>query len=344
MNPEEIKYCPGTLAEGFSTYSPTALRNMFYGKKVNHILDIDAPEFDEEVAEKFRQNAKIISVSGAHFKQSLLLDKNKLRLTQASEPGQYILKPIPVSPSFGKAEELPANEHLTMQIAKQVYGIVTAECALIFFKSGEPAYITRRFDVNADGIKTHQEDFASLSEKSKINDENYRSSGSYEDIARLMKKFVGAYDVEVEKYFERIVFNYLFSNGDAHLKNFSLQQAASGDYLLSPAYDLLDTTIHIPADTFFALLDGLFSDDYETKSFKALGYYAYDDFYEFGLKLGLMQSRLEKMLNKYRIENVKVKTMTQRSFLSEPVKDLFLKHYAERVKMLNNSYSGKLIA
>jgi serine/threonine-protein kinase HipA len=42
---------------------------------------------------------------------------------------------------------MPANEHLTMQIARQVYGIETAENALIFFKNGAQAYITRRFDV-----------------------------------------------------------------------------------------------------------------------------------------------------------------------------------------------------
>lgn len=343
MKLEEIKYCPCTLAEGFSTYSPSALRNMFYGKKISHVLDFDAPEIDEKVEELFRQNAKIISVSGAQFKQSLLLDKNKLRLTEVGEQAQFILKPVPFRPPFGKAEELPANEHLTMQIAKQVYGIITAECALVFFKNGEPAYITKRFDVNIDGSKTAQEDFASLSEKSKITEgENYRSSGSYQDIARLMKKFVGAYHVEIEKYFERIVFNYLFSNGDAHLKNFSLQQTTAGDYMLSPAYDLLDTSIHIPADSFFALIDGLFSDNFETESFKALGYYGYDDFYEFGLRIGLMETRIEKLLDKYRTESGKVKVLIQRSFLSEPIKEIFLSHYFDRTKMLNTSYSGKL--
>ena len=35
---------------------------------------------------------------------------------------------------------MPANEHLTMQIARQVYGIETAENALIFFNDGTPAY------------------------------------------------------------------------------------------------------------------------------------------------------------------------------------------------------------
>ena len=57
---------------------------------------------------------------------------------------------------------MPANEHLTMQIARQVYGQNTAENALIFFKNGSPAYITKRFDVDIEGSKLAQEDFASL--------------------------------------------------------------------------------------------------------------------------------------------------------------------------------------
>lgn len=343
MNSADLKYCPCTLAEGFNTYSPSALRNMFFGKKVSHILDFDPPDVSEEVAETFRQNSKTISISGAQFKQSLVLEKNKLRLTQPGESGQYILKPVPIRPPFGKTEELPANEHLTMQIAKQVYGINTAECSLIFFKNGEPAYITKRFDYNGDGVKIAQEDFASLSGLAKGKDgEEYKNQGSYEDIAHVMKRHVGAYAVEAEKYYERVIFNYLFNNGDAHLKNFSLSQTRSGDYVLSPAYDMIDTRIHIAADSFFALRDGLFSEDYTTESFKVNGFYAYDDFYEFGRKLGLLESRIVKALDKYRNENGDTRNLISRSFLGADAKILFESHYADRLKMLNNSYAKKI--
>jgi serine/threonine-protein kinase HipA len=343
MNLAEINHCPCTLAEGFKTYSPAALRLLFDRKKVSHILDFNAPKIDEEVAEQLRQNSSTISISGAQFKQSLVLENNKLRLTVQGEPGHFILKPIPFSPPFAKEDELPANEHLTMQIAKQAYGIPVAECALVFFKNGEPAYFTKRFDYAADGRKTAQEDFASICGMSKEKDgASFRNSGSYEDIARSMKKYVVAYAVEVEKYFGRIVFNYLFSNGDAHQKNFSLQQTASGDYLLSPAYDLINTSIHIPADSFFALSEGLFSNNYATESFKVLGFYAYDDFFKFGLRIGMLENRVKNILDQYRIKNQKALTLTQSSFLSEPVKQLYINHYLDRLKMLNNSFSGKI--
>lgn len=316
---------------------------MFFGRKVSHILDFNPPDTDEGIAEKFRQNVSNLSISGAQFKQSLALEKNKLRLTEKGERGQFILKPVPIRPAFGKAAELPANEHLTMRIAKQVYGIQIAECALIFFKNGEPAYITQRFDYDQDGHKIAQEDFATLSGLSKyITGEAYKNQGSYEDIARLMRMYVPAYPVEVERYFERIVFNYLFSNGDAHLKNFSLLATPGGDHVLSPAYDMIDTRIHIPSDSFFALHDGLFPDHYETESYGLLGFTGYDDFHAFGTRIGMKENRIVKILDKYKTDQIKTRDLIRRSFLSEEVKKIYLAHYAERLRMLNNSFAKRI--
>jgi serine/threonine-protein kinase HipA len=86
--------------------------------------------------------------------------KNRLRLVNEGERGAYILKP---TPSTGKNTALmPANEHLTMQMARQVFEIETAENALIFFQNEQPAYLTKRFDLKKDGSKWAKEDFASL--------------------------------------------------------------------------------------------------------------------------------------------------------------------------------------
>src|SRR5688500_8032531 len=142
MNLKEIKQCPGTLADGFDTYSPLCLKNMFNKKKVSHILPYEAPR-NEEVEEQFIENRKRISLSGVQEKLSMILEKNQLRLTHPGEQGTYILKPIPRD--LKKVDQVPANEHLTMQIARQIYGIKTAENALIFFQDGTPAYLTKRF-------------------------------------------------------------------------------------------------------------------------------------------------------------------------------------------------------
>ena len=129
-----IKYCPGTLSEGFDTYSRTALKRVFNGKKVNHILPYDSPTSNPESDALFEDNRKRISISGVQEKFSVILEKNRLRLNNESENGTYILKPIPGAGK--KSDHMPANEHLTMQIARQIYDIETAENALIFFKDG----------------------------------------------------------------------------------------------------------------------------------------------------------------------------------------------------------------
>ncbi len=133
----QITQCPSTLADGYKTYSNTALRRVFYGKKVSAILPYDAPASNERTDALFTENRKRMSISGVQEKFSVLLEKNKLRLIEVKEQGQYILKPIP---NVGKnANQIPANEHVTMQIARQVFNMETAENALIFFKNGEIA-------------------------------------------------------------------------------------------------------------------------------------------------------------------------------------------------------------
>lgn len=335
MNLTELKYCPGTLAEGFSTYSPGCLRNLFNGKKVSHILPYEQPQQSEEVAELFMENRKRISISGVQEKLSLLLEKNVLRLTNEGEPGTYILKPIPRD--LKKVDQVPANEHLTMQIAKQVYGLHTAENAMIFFKNSSPAYITKRFDINNEaGLpdvrvrKWGKEDFATLAGKTKDNSgANFKYEYSYEEAGYLIQKFVSAWRIEIEKYFSLVVFNFLFSNGDAHLKNFSLLESSGGDYLLSPAYDLINTKLHVD-DTDFALDKGLFADDYKSERYKRSGHPSKNDFIEFANRIGVVKSRVEKLLNPFLEKQPLIEKLLNASFLSDANKRGYLLMYNKK--------------
>ena len=91
----KIECCPGTLSEGYKSYSNLALKRVFEGKKVSPILPYDAPSTNAINDELFDENRKRMSISGVQEKFSVLLDKNKLRLIKTGEFGQYILKPIP---------------------------------------------------------------------------------------------------------------------------------------------------------------------------------------------------------------------------------------------------------
>lgn len=331
MDFPEINNCPGTLAKGFTTYSKTCLKNVFNNKKVSHILPYQPSHISEENAEIFRENRLHISISGVQEKLSIILKNNKLRLTNAGEQGTHILKPIPKD--LKNVDQVPANEHLTMQIAKQIYGINTAENAVIFFKNGEIAYITKRFDVKDDGKKLSIEDFASLAGKTAENaGPDYKYKYSYEELASLIKKYIPAYIVEIEKYFVQVVFNYLFSNGDAHLKNFSILESTYGDYFLSPAYDLINTHMHVN-DSDFALENGLFKDDFQSN----INYnMTKEDFLEFGIRIGIKERRINKSLSPFIEKQPDVEQLTKRSFLNNSRKKEYILHYNTKLNILNS--------
>ena len=332
----EIINCPGLLSEGFSKYSPLFLRRMFNGKKVSHVLPYNAPDVDEADQKKFMQNQKRISISGVQEKYSVLLEKNNLRLTEEKEQGTYILKPKPHG--LQRTSMVPVNEHLTMQIALQVYKIQTAENGIVFFINQEPAYITKRFDIGPDGLKLGKEDFASLAGKTEENaGKNFKYNYSYEGIAELIKEHVGAWKVEMEKYYSLVIFNFLFSNGDAHLKNFSLLETINGDYVLSPAYDLLNTKIHVDEESPFALENDLFKEwNWSNCRIQNSDHHpCKEDFIEFGKTIGINESRVIKILAPFVKKQPEVENLINRSFLDPETKNLYRNHYKERLGMLN---------
>ncbi|MEX0812693.1 MAG: HipA domain-containing protein [Chitinophagales bacterium] len=325
MSLPDIKYCPGTLKEDCNSYSATALKRVFNGRKVSPFLPYNSPASNEATDEMFEENQKRISISGVQEKFSVLLDKNKLRLIEEGEQGQYILKP---QPGAGKNREaMPANEHLTMQIARQVFDIETAENALIFFKNGAPAYITKRFDVKDDGSKWAQEDFSSLAGRTpQTHGENYKYQGNYADLFDIMKKFVPAYNIEAPKLFRLMLFNYLFSNGDAHFKNFSLIETQLGDFKLSPAYDLLNSRIHIQ-DKDFALDEGLLP-PVETKG------KLHEQFYKLGEISGINEKQVSNIFSSLTSKKEKVLRLINSSYLSDQLKRNYEQAYLTRLKKL----------
>src|SRR5579872_634869 len=325
MSLPEINHCPGTLGPDHSTYSRTALIRVFQGRKVSHILPYDSPASDPDTEELFEENQCRMSISGVQEKFSVLLEKNKLRLISEGERGTYILKPVPGAGR--RPDQMPANEHLTMQIARQVYDIETAENALIFFRNGAPAYITKRFDVGGDGNKLAQDDFASLAGRTpQTYGEHYKYLGNYLELFQVMEKFVPAYKVEAPKLLKLLLFNYLYSNGDAHFKNFSILETPMGDYRLAPAYDLLNTRIHIK-DKDFALEDGLLPKNLAQgkimHQFSVLASHA-----------GIPAKTFTGISNLLLAGSDKVETLIFSSFLDETTKRNYFQSYRARLRQL----------
>lgn len=325
----EINVCPCTLAEGFQTYSPAALRQLFDGVEVSHILPFNSPNSDTEDNREYTRHVGRISLSGVQPKASLVLLNGQLQQPSADERGQYILKPAPTSYTLLERKYCPANEHLSMQLASQIYHIETAANAICFFRDGEAAYVCRRFDVAPDGSKYQQEDFASLCGLTKANGgADYKYSNlSYEECAQLIQKYTTASAIEVLKFFRIVVFNYLILNDDAHLKNFSLINRGDGEYHLSPAYDLVNTSLHLYEPRIFALDKGLFSEGMQLTDTHTI---TRRDFEEFGRRIGLAPRIIKRELDFFSAEQPLAQALINRSFLSDPLKLRYWQSYNYR--------------
>jgi len=63
-----LQVCPGILQPGFDTYSPKALKDMFNGKRVSHILPFPSPTNKGEQQKIFFEHRKHISIPGVQEK------------------------------------------------------------------------------------------------------------------------------------------------------------------------------------------------------------------------------------------------------------------------------------
>ena len=329
---KDLTVCPSILQEGYDTYSPVARRTLFDGHAVSHIFSEASPDTGTVEANEAVKSIGRISLSGAQPKFSIVVDDDKLRYIREGEQGTFILKPRPTAYQIINKDFCVANEHVTMQIASQVYGIETAANALCFFDDGTPAYITRRFDVHSKG-KYKQEDFAALLGYTKDNaGSNYKyDKASYEECAEVIHRYVKATLIDIRRFFRIILFNFVTLNDDAHLKNFSLIER-NGEYRLSPAYDLINTSLQLMNPHIFALDKGLFK---EGMAFSDTHTISRSDFEEFGKRIGLPIKVIKQEIDMFAAEQPLVKELLGRSFLSPSLQKQYWMAFDYRRKMLN---------
>ncbi|NLE91813.1 MAG: HipA domain-containing protein [Elusimicrobia bacterium] len=178
-----------------------------------------------------------MSISGVQPKLSVkLADRSgDPHLKVTGEGGQYILKP-----QVQAFANLPENEELCMTIADDIGIEVPAHC-LVHLKDQSLAYVVKRFD-REGRRKIHQEDFSQILEKQD------KYNGAVEEIGKKLKTVSEVPGLDVQLFFERVVFNFLIGNGDAHVKNYSVIYNEEGLARLAPAYDLVCSRIVIPEE------------------------------------------------------------------------------------------------
>jgi serine/threonine-protein kinase HipA len=211
----------------------------FFGTSTAPILDYNNDQM-QELAHAIITRS--IAVTGVQPKLSLTIeptpgDPKHSRFTIVGLWGDYILKPP--TPEFSN---LPENEDLTMHLAAH-FGINTAAHSLLRLRSGELAYITKRFDRIGEQ-KLAMEDMCQITET--LTADKYR--GSMEKIGKNIGLYSFQPGLDEIQFFELTLFSFLCGNADMHLKNFSLLTNKEKRTALSPAYDLLCTKLAMPDD------------------------------------------------------------------------------------------------
>lgn len=304
----------------FTEYPPEVWRQVFAGRRVSPILPYrDAPA---RLRHAGLPQGKLISISGTQDKYSVVMEPPRLRFCVEGEHGAFILKPC-LRSELMRHREAPANELLCMQLMQRVFRVPAAACTLCFFQNGAPAYLTRRFDRTADGRALKFEDFASLSGMLG-GDTNRKYVGSYQDMAGLIDLYSSVPAVDKETFFRLVLGNYLLCNGDAHLKNFALLESEGGEMRLAPAYDVMNTRLHIRGDSPFAMEAGLFADG--RRPGRSMGRH----FREWGTAIGIQDVRVELILRQALDAAPDVETAVRRSFLSPAAVRAFLYESRQR--------------
>lgn len=261
------------------------------------------------------------TVPGVQKKLSLHLisEKKSPKLTLINFPTGYILKP-----QVTQYENLPEAEHLVMSMA-DITGITTVPHALIG-NNGTYAYITKRADriIKDDRVAMlAMEDFCQLDLR--LTQDKYK--GSYERCAKVIERYSSRVGLDMTELFMRLVFSFVTGNSDMHLKNFSLIETSenSGEYVLSPAYDLLPVNVILPAD----IVQTALTLNGKKRNIRR------KDFYSFSYKCGISKNSAEKMINKVVSLKEKYKIMCFDSLLTDHMKENFSGLIDERCAILS---------
>lgn len=232
-------YCYKELGEGEKDFHKSCSKKMFGTQGVPEL-----PYTRENISDLAKQVIRSqTTLTGVQAKLSLDINKGSknevVRFTIVGMLGRYILKP-----QTDRFAHLPELEDLTMHLA-ELAKIKVVPHSLVRFADGELCYITRRVDRTTKGDKLPMEDMCQLTER--LTEHKYK--GSYEQIAKAIQRYSSVPKLDMVNYWEQVVFSWITSNADMHLKNFSLYSTVLGSYTMTPAYDMLSTALVMPEDT-----------------------------------------------------------------------------------------------
>ena len=222
-----------------------------------------SPDAPVPVAEEVRESDDPVlkfSLAGLQMKFSIHEGERGLTVPVHGQPGNLILK----LPDTREGHEfVPETEYATMQFA-QLVGIDAATTRLVdagnvqgldaWAIPGKLSLAVDRFDRAEGDRRVHAEEFAQLFGISATRERIKYQYTNFEAIANVSAEFGGI--SSVGRVIDRIVFNVLVGNGDAHLKNWGLVYPDGRNSALGPAYDLVPTVLYVKNDDLGLNLNG----------------------------------------------------------------------------------------
>ncbi len=249
---------------------------------------ITSKQVEELAAEGATKSTEMVikthlSLTGASGKVGLYYDDNDdcWYLPCGLAPSTHIVKQ-----SHIRLDGIVTNEQLSMLAARKC-GIDIPESFIINVGKGidsEVLFATKRYDRIIDEtsqmignlkrpFRIHQEDFAQAMgiasfEKYEREGQNYA-----EKMFEIIRNYASSPMEDQMRLWNRIVYNYVLGNTDAHIKNYSLlYDSHMGGMSLAPAYDMISTVIYESAtrDMSFNIGGARNLDSIDEESFKIL--------------------------------------------------------------------------
>ncbi len=250
INPVETLCFIGERAMGALEFEPTVPRSQGRSIKLemNELIDITSKILSGRKAflaqlqpdqEKALQAILQIGTSAGGARAKALIAFNKktqeIRSGQANAPrgfDHYLIKFDGIEDEqFGTSQGYGRVEMAYYKMALDA-GIEMMQSELLE-EHGRAHFMTKRFDRVDGKDKVHMQSFCALRHYDFMDIDLY----SYEDLFETMRLLVLPYP-QAEQLFRRMVFNVLARNCDDHTKNFAFTMDQSGEWSLSPAFDV----------------------------------------------------------------------------------------------------------
>jgi len=185
------------------------------------------------------ENPPRLSLAGAQSKFAVFIYNDQYFRSDDEHPTTHIIKI-----ANNRFSDLLANELFCMRLA-QIMHLDVPDVELSETQKRPYLKIKRydRYMENGNVFRIHQEDFCQA--LGIVSSYKYQTGGgaSLRDCIKIIENFCGNPLLDITRFIEWIIFNYLIGNTDAHAKNISLLHSKTG-IILAPFYDLLSTEVY----------------------------------------------------------------------------------------------------